>query len=565
MRESLAAKAREHDDMRQRQAKLVLELEQRSQRITQVDSDVARLRAQLVEASCELTQRAERIAAMQAASETQQAMTTKITRERDALAVRLTSFAEKLQSNEWKRKVWETTWRELDAELAGARALHSRIEAERAQLAATVGKLTAALSERDAVIGQLTADREAQALTLEEVTAMRARERRTHTTSAEQLRLRSETLGAQVQALEEQRRLSAKSLAGLEAELSESHAARTALEENLRAVQATDSVHAARVAELEGLATNMGRAVEAQSEAVQRANDLMAARERELAEERARIGAMEAELQSARREIARQAAATESTEGALNVHMAQLVAAQERVVNLEWESTQQTERLASLQAELAHARAVSAQGEASRAAVENELARERAELQREIERGSALDGAQRNLALELERTRGALDERELQLRRLERYATNSAQVLNRIRIGIAREENNPRAEPLKFPRLAATLVPLDDGDTPALTLGRYTTIGRAPESDLRLRHSSVSRRHAVLTIGSNGAFIEDLHSANGVIVNRQRIRHAQLADGDVIELGTKSFRFTAPTTPEPDVGFGAAGSGERVQ
>jgi pSer/pThr/pTyr-binding forkhead associated (FHA) protein len=50
-----------------------------------------------------------------------------------------------------------------------------------------------------------------------------------------------------------------------------------------------------------------------------------------------------------------------------------------------------------------------------------------------------------------------------------------------------------------------------------------------------------------VTIGPKGAFIEDIRSVNGVTVNRQRIRHARLADGDVIELGLRRFRFT--TTP----------------
>jgi pSer/pThr/pTyr-binding forkhead associated (FHA) protein len=43
----------------------------------------------------------------------------------------------------------------------------------------------------------------------------------------------------------------------------------------------------------------------------------------------------------------------------------------------------------------------------------------------------------------------------------------------------------------------------------------------------------------------NGAFIEDLRSVNGVTVNGQRIRHARVTDGDVIELGVKRFRFTS--------------------
>ena len=101
-------------------------------------------------------------------------------------------------------------------------------------------------------------------------------------------------------------------------------------------------------------------------------------------------------------------------------------------------------------------------------------------------------------------------------------------MLSRIKVNIDRESS--ASIPLA-PEVAAdnaTLVPLDDSDAPPLPLplGRHTTIGRAPESDLRLTDSSVSRRHAVLTVGPKGAFIEDVRSVNGVSVNRQRIRHA---------------------------------------
>jgi len=173
-----------------------------------------------------------------------------------------------------------------------------------------------------------------------------------------------------------------------------------------------------------------------------------------------------------------------------------------------------------------------------------ELGHVRTELQRETERAHALDATQRQLALELERTRGILDEREFQLRRLERDANTSAQALSRIKVGIERGGSNPLTETLEFPDDGATLVPLD-GDAPAVPLGRHTTIGRARENDLCLKDSSVSRRHAVLTIEPNGAFIEDLRSVNGVTVNGERIRHARVTDGDVIELGVKRFRFAS--------------------
>jgi hypothetical protein len=126
-------------------------------------------------------------------------------------------------------------------------------------------------------------------------------------------------------------------------------------------------------------------------------------------------------------------------------------------------------------------------------------------------------------------------------------------VLSRIKRGIERG-SAPPVEAVRPTDGAATFIPLDNSDAPPLTLGLHTTIGRAPESDLCLKDSSISRRHAVLTIGPNGAFIEDLHSVNGITVNRQRVRQARLTDGDVVELGLRRFRFTQPAARAADAG-----------
>ena len=552
--ESLAARAREQEEMRQRLGELARTLEERSNRMTQLEDEFASLRADMAAADRELAQRAARIAAMHTENETQQAAAKAIARERDALAVRITRFVENAQSTESKRHVWEGMWRELDAELTDARVQLGRLETERAQFAATVAKVSAELVERDAAIAQLQAERTAQSTNLEELTASRAREQHGHAATTQELRVRGETLAAEIKALGERQRRSAAAVAAREAELAELRAARAAGEEALRTVKASAATHAARTAELEALASNVSQALQAQTEATNRATALIADRERELAGEHARATALETELQASRRDASELATTAQSTETALKLHVEQLAASRERVANLEREAQRQSERLAHLQVELAHAGTLAEQAEASRRPVENELARVQTELQRETERASGLDAAQRKLALELERTRGALDERELQLRRLERYATSSAQVLSRIRNGIERGSGNPPAETLETLAGGATLVPLDDSNAPALTLGRHTTIGRAPESDLCLKDSSVSRRHAVLTLGANGAFIEDLRSVNGVTVNRQRVRHARLADGDVIELGLRRFRFTAAPARSADAG-----------
>src|SRR4029077_17849302 len=247
-----------------------------------------------------------------------------------------------------------------------------------------------------------------------------AREQQSNAVSAQELRVHGETLATEIKALQEQQRRSTESLAAQEVELAEARAVRTALEETLRMVQSSDSAHAVRVAELEALATNLSHALQVQAEATERATALIEARERELIDERTRVSTLHAELQAAIRHATDRSVAAQATETALNMHLEQLAARQHRVANWRREPPSQPDRCANLRAELAEARALTEQAEASRRPLENELGQVRSELQRETERAGALDVTQRKLALELEWTRGALDEREMQLRRLER-------------------------------------------------------------------------------------------------------------------------------------------------
>lgn len=63
------------------------------------------------------------------------------------------------------------------------------------------------------------------------------------------------------------------------------------------------------------------------------------------------------------------------------------------------------------------------------------------------------------------------------------------------------------------------------------------TVGRDPRSDILLDDSTVSRAHAIFR-RVNGAFVVvDAGSLNGTYVNRQRIEHAQLKNGDEIMIG----------------------------
>jgi len=72
-------------------------------------------------------------------------------------------------------------------------------------------------------------------------------------------------------------------------------------------------------------------------------------------------------------------------------------------------------------------------------------------------------------------------------------------------------------------------------------------IGRSRECDVVLADSNVSRRHARIVFGEDGAWtVEDLGSTNGVHVNGARVPAASptpLRSGDRLDIGTVSARF----------------------
>jgi len=70
-------------------------------------------------------------------------------------------------------------------------------------------------------------------------------------------------------------------------------------------------------------------------------------------------------------------------------------------------------------------------------------------------------------------------------------------------------------------------------------------IGRSPQADFRIDHSSVSRLHCTVCQEVLGASIRDLDSKNGVLVNGTRVRRADVRDGDHIVLGEVTLKFVA--------------------
>jgi hypothetical protein len=80
------------------------------------------------------------------------------------------------------------------------------------------------------------------------------------------------------------------------------------------------------------------------------------------------------------------------------------------------------------------------------------------------------------------------------------------------------------------------------GETFALEHDR-TSLGRGPECEIFLDDVTVSRRHAVITRGSDGFTLHDEGSLNGTYVNRRRVESAKLEDGDEVQIGKYKLTF----------------------
>jgi hypothetical protein len=78
--------------------------------------------------------------------------------------------------------------------------------------------------------------------------------------------------------------------------------------------------------------------------------------------------------------------------------------------------------------------------------------------------------------------------------------------------------------------------------------GAPIRIGRAPECELVLRDTRVSRRHARLAARDGVVILTDLGSTNGTRVNGHRVTEVVLGAGDRIQIGESSLVIEAAPT-----------------
>jgi hypothetical protein len=110
-----------------------------------------------------------------------------------------------------------------------------------------------------------------------------------------------------------------------------------------------------------------------------------------------------------------------------------------------------------------------------------------------------------------------------------------------IPVGAQEEELVGATRILSRPRLV-----LLDGDQPgeSFFLGpQPVTIGRGAGSEIQLLEEAISRRHAEVKPGIDGFVLRDLGSENGTFVNGGRVDEHLLAEGDVVQVGSRRLVF----------------------
>jgi chromosome segregation ATPase len=478
-------------------------LEATSKSTKQLDGELRTMRAQVNALTQELQTGRETAAALAVQFNHAESEVNAARSELAATKTQSSSYLELLRTREWRRGFDQNLFRELDAEVGAAHAGHEAVESERNRLQRELASLETQLAAQLA-----GADTERKRLSAE----LAARE-----SALAQWRERGSGDAQKIKELLEAAQLS--------------HAEHTAQIAELRAEQA------AQLAQLQSEAQTHGqdlteRLTGADTER-NRLSAELAARETALAQWRER-GSSDAQRIKELLETAQLKEAEQASQ------IADLRAEQAaQIERLQSEAETHEQELAVLMAHLQEARRPIQLIEADVKRLTDELAAKTAAFQ-EIEEDNA------RLRASLERTKGALEEREFLIRRLERSESNNANVLGRIQTSIERLGAVP-ANPTAGPAAdwSAELIRVDGERTVTHVLSRRTRIGRASGCELQIDSSSVSRHHALVVVGPREVIIEDLNSTNGVLVNGRKVSRQVLNDGDAVTIGDVQFRYVA--------------------
>src|SRR5947209_4567242 len=108
----------------------------------------------------------------------------------------------------------------------------------------------------------------------------------------------------------------------------------------------------------------------------------------------------------------------------------------------------------------------------------------------------------------------------------------------------------PRGQPTPQPAGQTpwpALIPLGHHEgKPAIPLMRpVTLIGSRHNAHLHLLSRQISKAHALLICHEGKVYVRDLASRTHVFVNGLEVHEADLSDGDLIKIGSFTFKFQA--------------------
>jgi chromosome segregation ATPase len=496
---SLGERDAQLNALQREHAKVVPALEERSKAATKLEADLRAARARSESMAVDLKNTQQSVAALTAQLKVGAEELDSTRRELRVVTTQATSNLEQLRTREWRRGFDQNLFRELDAKIDAVQEDRGSLQAERDQSRRRVAEIEAKLAAREDAIAKLkAAAADGEALRLK------------HELKYHQVEAASTGLVQQIADLKiERNRLNSElaardeTIVKLKATVTADEAARAKHELNLQQVELARADLAEQIAALESERDRL--------------NGELAVRDRAAAEAVA----------------ARQSDAQRSQDLATQIE------------HLRSEAQTQEEEMEVLVAHLREARRPMDSVEADVKRLSDELAAKTLTLEQLNEENRALRAA-------LERTRGALEEREFLIRRLERSESNNANVLGRIQTSIERLGAPPSgvAGNTGVPvECTAELVRVDGQHKTTHTLLRRTRIGRAPGCEIQVESSSVSRHHALLHMSSRDVIIEDLNSTNGVLVNGRKVSRQPLNDGDLLTIGDAQFRMNLRLAP----------------
>jgi chromosome segregation ATPase len=512
--------------LQQEHGKISQSLELRGKSSAQLEADLNATKQAVQELSRDLAASKESIAALSAKLKSSDSELTQVRAELSVTRTQAAGYLEVLRTHEYRRGYEENLFLELDAKVGMADAGHNALKIECDRLLAEAAEREQQIAAQVASIEKLQGNVSAQ-------TAIIAKQ--SH--DLKQIETARAELSQRLAATEADLKGTAAHLADREAALLELRASAAADSQRLSALLASaEQRHSEQAAQFaQAKAAHASKVSKLQAEHAAATSEMQEAYTRKVSQLQSEHEAWVADLNSGYSATAARIATEHGEELARQraLHEAYVAETDEQL-------EQRHQEMSVLMSHLQEARRPIEPIQAEVKRLTEELALKSAAF-------DELDAEAHKLRASLERTRGALEEREFLIRRLERSEMNNANVLGRIQTSMERLGSGPiSAAPLApLPETAAELVRIDGGRNSSHTLGRRTRIGRGQGCELQVDSSSVSRHHALIVVGPRDTIIEDLNSTNGVILNGRKITRAFLTDGDTIIVGEVQFRYAA--------------------